>query len=348
VPLALPFFRHAEDGTFPVRCFTLTVDFPGSRFVRALITGVSGQDGSYLAEFLLDRGYEVIGVSRDPAAARAKLGASGERIELVEGSLAATTALRRLLAQARPDEVYNLAGQTRIGPSWDDPEATADVNALGVTRLLEAVRQESSRVKLFQATSSEIFEESPYPLDEGARLGANTPYGITKLHAHLMVRAYRERYGLFAVSGILFNHESPRRDENFVTRKITRAVARIAAGEQRELHLGNLEARRDWGFAADYVEAMWRMLQRGEAEDFVIGTGVAHSVRDFVGEAFRAAGLSAEGRVVSDTALLRPGDVPVRVADAGRARALLGWTPRVSFTELVRLMVQADTDALRR
>jgi GDPmannose 4,6-dehydratase len=316
--------------------------------MRALITGVSGQDGSYLSEFLLEREYEVIGVSRDPVAAREKLGDIASRVELVAGSLADTAELRRLIATRAPDEVYNLAAQTRVSSSWDDPEGTAEVNAVGVTRLLEAIRQEAPRSRLFQATTSEIFEPSPHPAGERSPLGSSTPYGIAKLHAHLTVRAYRERYGLFAVSGILFNHESPRRDEGFVTRKITRAVARIARGEQRNLHLGNLDARRDWGFAGEYVEAMWRMLQRADAEDFVIGTGTAHSVRDFCEEAFRVAGLRAGDHVVSDEALLRPGDAPVRVADASRARALLGWTPRVSFPELVRMMVHADIDALSR
>jgi GDPmannose 4,6-dehydratase len=222
------------------------------------------------------------------------------------------------------------------------------VNAVGATRLVEAVRLEAPRARVFQATSCEIFTASEEPADERAPLGATSPYGISKLHAHLTVRAYRDRYGLFAASGILFNHESPRRGEGFVTGKISRAVARIARGEQGELRLGNLDVRRDWGFAGDHVEAMWKMLQHGTPQDFVIGTGTAHSVREFCDVAFRAVGLDARDYVVSDAALVRPGDAPVRIANASRARDVLGWTPRVSFPDLIRMMVHADIDALRR
>ena len=316
--------------------------------MRALITGVTGQDGTYLAELLLAKGYHVAGTSRDVGKARGAIGGLAERIELIPGSLDDTTELRRIVAGAQPDEVYNLAGQTRVGASWDDPEGTADVNAVGPTRLLEAVRLEAPRARVFQATSCEIFAASTQPLSEHSPLGATSPYAISKLHAHLTVGAYRERHRLFAVSGILFNHESPRRGESFVTGKITRAAARISRGEQRELRLGNLDVRRDWGFAGDYVEAMWKMLQHGTAEDFVIGTGAAHSVREFCDEAFRAVGLEARDHIVSDPALVRSADAPLRVADASHARAVLGWTPSVSFPDLIRMMVHADIDALRR
>jgi GDPmannose 4,6-dehydratase len=315
--------------------------------MRALITGITGQDGTYLAEFLLARGYEISGTTRDAASARERLGSLANQVQLFAAALEDPTAVERALGTAAPDEIYNLAGQTRVGPSWSDPSGTAEINAVGATRLLEAVRRTTPRARLFQASSCEIFEPSDLPLDETARLGASTPYGISKLHAHLSTVAYREQYGLFAVSGILFNHESPRRDDSFVTRKITRAAARIAAGEQQELTLGNVDVRRDWGFAGDYVEAMWKTLQRGAAEDFVLGTGVAHSVRDFCAHAFKAVGLDYRKHVVSDPSLARRGDVPVRVADATRARTRLGWTPSVSFPELVRMMVDADTAALR-
>ena len=316
--------------------------------MRALITGITGQDGTYLAEFLLAKSYQVAGTTRDIDAARNALGPLAGRLELLQSSLNDIESLRRLLSRTEPDEIYNLAGQSKVSSSWSDPVGTAEANAVGVLRLLEAVRLELPGARFFQASSCEIFAPSSSPQNEDAALIPTSPYGIAKLHAHLMVRAYREQYGLRVVSGILFNHESPRRDESFVTRKITKAAAEISAGTKRRLELGTLDIRRDWGFAGDYVEGMWKMLQRDVAEDFVLGTGVDHSVRDFCAEAFRVVGLDYRDHVVSDPGLVRRGDVPVRVADATNARTRLGWTPSVSFPDLIRMMVHADTAALRR
>jgi GDPmannose 4,6-dehydratase len=309
----------------------------------ALITGISGQDGSYLAEFLLGKGYRVAGTTRDRGrATRGHLTRIAHAIELHETGLEDADGLRRLVQRCAPDEVYNLAGQTHVGASWDDPVGTAEADAIAVTRLLEALRGSSPAPRFFQASTCEMFAPSSAALREESPFEPSSPYGVAKLYGHCSVGAYRRRYEMHAVSGILFNHESPRRDESFVTRKITRAVSRIARGAQRQLRLGNLEPRRDWGFAGDYVEVMWRMLQQDVPEDFVVGTGEAHSVREFCDAAFAEVGLDYREFVAVDDALVRAADTAVRVADASRARAALGWTPKVSFAELVKMMVHAD------
>ena len=312
---------------------------------RALITGITGQDGSYLAELLLSKGYEVAGTTRSVAAA-----ASGflapiiGRITLYEASLTDDRGLADTIAATRPDEIYNLAGQTRVGPSWDDPVATADIDALSVARLLQAIRHHAPTARVFQASTCDMFESTAAPLNEGSRFEPPSPYGVAKLYGHYLVGSYRRMHGTYAVSGILFNHESPRRSAAFVTRKITRAAARIVKGLEQSLTLGNTDVRRDWGFAPDYARAMWLMLQANEPEDLVIGTGEAHSVREFCEAAFGVVGLDYRDYLRMDGALVRGNDPPVRVADATRARERLGWAPEVSFSTLVRMMVEADLE----
>lgn len=312
----------------------------------AFITGISGQDGSYLTELLLEKGYGVTGLTRSVERARhgflaPHLGA----ITLVEGSLD-LAALRGVLARLRPDEIYHLGGPSSVGASWDDPVGTGDACGLGTVRLLEAVRLEAPRARLFNASSCEIFApEAPLPLSESSPRRPASPYGAAKLYAHHAVAAWRGAYGLYAVNGILFNHESPRRSSSFVSRRIVQGVARIRAGEARELRLGSLDAARDWGFAGDAVRAMWLMLQSATPEDLVVGTGQAHSVREFCDAAFAAAGLDYRQYVVSDPARLRVFDAPLRLADPSRARDRLGWTPQVDFGQLVRLMVSAEPSA---
>ncbi|HSA55861.1 MAG TPA: GDP-mannose 4,6-dehydratase [Gemmatimonadaceae bacterium] len=315
----------------------------------ALITGVSGQDGSYLAELLLEKRYRVVGFTRDADRARqGPLRAVADRIELRTASLGDAEGLARLVAEVQPREIYNLAGQTRVSDSWSDPIGTGDASGLAVTRLLEAVRRAAPDGRFLQASSSEMYApELETPLREDSAMRPASPYGAAKLYAHHVTRQYREAYGMHVSSAILFNHESPRRSEAFVTRKITRAAARIARGAQRELRLGNLDARRDWGFAGDYVRALWEMLQVERPEDLVIGTGVAHSVSDFCAAAFAAAGLNWRDHVVSDPSLFRSADTPVRLADPTRARERLGWTPEVDFTRLIEMMVRYDMDELR-
>lgn len=313
----------------------------------ALITGVTGQDGTYLAELLLAQGYRVVGLTRDVAAARrGHAGGILRDVQLVEGSLTDAALLQRLVEQSQPREIYNLAGQTRVSASWDDPVETGDSCGLAVARLLAIARAIAPEVRFLQASSAEMFApEVVGPADESSPFRPISPYGAAKLYAHHLVGAYRDVHGMYAVSAILFNHESPRRSEAFVTRRITRGVARIARGEATELRLGNLDVRRDWGFAGDYVRAMWMMLQRDEPEDFVIGTGEAHSVADFCHAAFRAAGLDWREYVRSDPGRHRPGDVPVRLANPARARTRLGWTPEVDFDRLVEMMVRHDLGA---
>ena len=314
----------------------------------ALITGVTGQDGSYLAEFLLAKGYEVHGTTRRTSLDNlGRLGGiladpASERFRLHDSDMTDGMSLVRLLEAVRPDEVYNLAAQTHVAVSFEVPEQTMQTAGLGPLRLLEGLRSLGSSARFYQASSSEMFGSAPAPQNENSPLRPRSPYGCAKALGHCLTSSYREAYGLFAVSGILFNHESPRRGETFVTRKITLGVASILAGRTDELRLGNLEARRDWGFAGDYVEAMWLMLQQDEPEDFVVGTGVSHSVREFCDMAFEQAGLHWEDHVRADPRFVRPAEVDHLVADPTKAERDLSWKPRVDFEDLVSMMVEAD------
>ena len=313
---------------------------------RALITGITGQDGSYLAEFLLEKGYTVFGMVR-----RASKD-NFERIEhllpcleIRQADLLDQLSLIRLLEESQPREVYNLAAQSFVPTSWTQPVLTAEFTALGVTRLLDSIRLVDPGIRFYQASSSEMFgkvRESPQT--ERTPFHPRSPYGVAKVYGHDITVNYRESYGLFACSGILFNHESPRRGLEFVTRKVTDAVARIKYGLQKELRLGNLDARRDWGFAGDYVQAMWLMLQQERPDDYVVATGESHSVQELVQHAFEHVGLEWEKHVVIDPTFKRPAEVDVLLGDAGKAREKLGWEPKVHFPELVRMMVQADLD----
>src|SRR5690242_5923647 len=316
---------------------------------RALITGVSGQDGSYLAELLLERGYRVFGlVRRSSNEQLERIAHLAGQIELVRGDLLDQTTLTRVVEEARPDEVYNLAAQSFVPTSWQEPVLTAEFTALGVTRLLEALRQAAQRARFYQASSSEIFGKvKTSPQDERTPFWPRSPYGVAKLYAHWITVNYRESYGMFACCGILFNHESPRRGVEFVTRKITREAARIKLGLASELRLGNLDARRDWGFAGDSVRAMWLMLQRDTPEDYVIATGQMHSVREVCEVAFGELGLDWKRHVVHDTKLVRPAEVDLLVGDASKARRELGWSPQVDFTALIQGMVRADLASLQ-
>lgn len=315
---------------------------------KALITGVTGQDGSYLAELLLQKGYDVTGVVRRTSHH------SYERIEPLLDSIRVVTAdlldqhsLTEVMREIKPDEVYNLAAQSYVPTSFSQPVLTGEFTALGVTRILEAVRLGHPEAKFYQASSSEMFGKvQETPQRETTRLYPRSPYGVAKVYGHWITVNYRESYGLYAVSGILFNHESPRRGIEFVTRKISDGVARIKLGLATQLKLGNLDAKRDWGFAGDYVEAMWRMLQQPEPRDYVIGTGVTHSVRELVELAFEHVGLDWREHVVIDQAHLRPAEVDLLIADPSKAKAELGWEPTVSFAELVRMMVDADLERL--
>lgn len=310
----------------------------------ALITGITGQDGSYLAEFLLDKGYRVVGMTRRTSTATdERIAHIADRIEFVAGDLADQSSLVSAIRQAQPDEVYHLAAQSFVPTSWNQPVLTGDLTGLGVTRMLEAVRQVDPSIRFYQASSSEMFGKvRETPQSERTPFYPRSPYGVAKVYGHHLTVNYRESYGLYAVSGILFNHESPRRGAEFVSRKITLAVARIKAGLQSELRMGNLDAERDWGFAGDYVDAMWRMLQQDEPQDFVIGTGITHSVRELVHIAFARAGLRYQDHVIIDPALYRPAEVDQLRADASQAREALGWSPSVSFTDLIEMMVDAD------
>lgn len=322
---------------------------------RALITGITGQDGSYLAELLLAKGYEVHGLIRrastfntsridhlyvDPHDPEA-------RLFLHYADLRDGARLVALLQQIRPDEVYNLAAQSHVRVSFDEPEHTADVTGTGAVRLIEAVRQSGIPARFYQASSSEQFGSSPPPQNETTPFQPQSPYAAAKVYSYWITRNYREAYGLYAVNGILFNHESPRRGETFVTRKITRAVARIHAGQQRELYLGNLDAVRDWGYAAEYVEGMWRMLQNDEPDDYVLATGVGYSIRDFLTAAFGHAGMNWEEFVRFDDRYVRPTEVDALIGDASKASRDLGWRPRVDGMALAALMVDADIQSLQ-
>ena len=314
---------------------------------RALITGITGQDGSYLAEFLLEKGYTVYGMVRRASSDHfARIAHLQDRIQLREGDLLDQLSLITLLHETEPHEVYNLAAQSFVPTSWEQPILTSEATALGVTRMLEAIRVVDRSIKFYQASSSEMFgkvRESPQ--NERTPFYPRSPYGVAKVYGHYITVNYRESYGLFAVSGILFNHESPRRGRQFVTRKVTHGAARIKLGLAQDLKLGNLEAQRDWGFAGDYVEAMWLMLQQPTPDDFVIATGETHSVRELCEAAFARIGLDWERHVVVDKTHVRPAEVDHLIGDAGKARRVLGWRPKVSFRNLVEMMVDADVKA---
>jgi GDPmannose 4,6-dehydratase len=314
----------------------------------ALITGITGQDGSYLAELLLDKGYSVSGMVRHSSTENyQRIEHLRERIELHEADLLDQMSLTRVLEDVCPEEVYNLAAMSFVPASWHQPVLTSEFTALGVTRLLEAIRHVCPGAKFYQASSSEMFGKvRETPQRETTPFHPRSPYGVAKVYAHHITVNYRESYDIYACSGILFNHESPRRKPDFVTRKITQAVARIKLGLEQELRLGNLKARRDWGYAGDYVRAMWLMMQQDDPDDYVIGAGEAHTVEEFVEIAFAHAGLDWRDHVVVDPAFYRPAEVDTLLADASRARQELGWEPEVSFEELVRMMVDADLAAL--
>ena len=317
----------------------------------AFITGITGQDGSYLAEFLLEKGYRVVGMTRRTSTdAHERIRHLADRIEFVSGDLLDQTSITKIIADVAPDEVYNLAAQSFVPTSWDQPVLTGEFTALGVTRVLEAVRAVNPKIRFYQASSSEMFGKvHEVPQRETTPFYPRSPYGVAKVYGHWITVNYRESYDLFATSGILFNHESPRRGREFVTRKISDGVARIKLGIAKELRLGNLDAQRDWGFAGDYVRAMWLMLQHHEARDFVIATGRTHAVREFVRLAFAAAEIpDYERYVVLDPRFVRPAEVDLLVGDSGEAKRLLGWEPEVSFEALVEMMVRADLDRLQK
>jgi GDPmannose 4,6-dehydratase len=321
---------------------------------KALITGISGQDGSYLAELLLAKGYEVHGIIRrartfntrrlehiyeDPHDA-------GVKLHLHYGDLTSGDQLSHLIYNVAPEEIYHLAAQSHVKVSFEVPEHTGDVTGLATTRLLESIRHSGVKTRFYQASSSEMYGDAAAPQSEATPFRPRSPYAAAKVYAHWITVNYREAYNLFACSGILFNHESPRRGETFVTRKITRALAQILAGNQEKLYLGNLDARRDWGYAPEYVECMWKMLQQDSPDDYVIGTGESHSVREFVETAFSYAGLDWKKHVEVDSRYFRPTEVDYLLADASKARTKLGWEPRLTFTELVKVMVDADVEAV--
>jgi len=325
----------------------------------ALITGITGQDGSYLAELLLEKGYMVHGVIRRASSFNTERidhlyqdrHEEEVRLMLHYGELADATVLRRIIDKTRPDEVYHLAAQSHVRVSFDEPIYTADVDALGTLRLLEAVREQADHgheIRLYNAGTSEMFGASPPPQSEETGFHPRSPYAVSKVAAHWYAVNYREAYGLHVANGILFNHESPRRGETFVTRKITRAVGRLKVGLQEKMFLGNLDARRDWGFAGDYVEGMWRMLQHDEPDDFVLATGRSHSIRDFLDAAFGCVDLDWTEFVEFDERYLRPTEVDHLEGDSSKARETLGWAPTVGFEELVEMMVQADLELARQ
>jgi len=317
---------------------------------KALITGITGQDGSYLGELLISKGYEVHGIIRrsssfntqridhiykDPHSPKAKL-------FLHYGDISDSEQLSRIIFQIKPDEVYHLAAQSHVRVSFDIPEYTGEITALGTTRILEAIRTVSKRIKFYQASSSEMFGASRPPQNENTPFMPSSPYAAAKVYSYWMAKNYRNGYGIFASNGILFNHESPRRGETFVTRKITKAIANILAGRQDKLYLGNLDAKRDWGYAPEYVEGMFRIMQLKNPDDFVLGTGESHSVKEFVIEAFKYAGLSYKNKVVIDPRYFRPVEVVNLIADTKKAKNILKWLPKINFKDLVRIMVDSD------
>jgi len=314
----------------------------------ALITGITGQDGSYLAELLLGKGYRVVGMTRRSSTSSGeRIAHLADRLELIQGDLLDQASLVSALREAQPREVYNLAAQSFVPTSWNQPVLTGEFTALGATRLLEAIRQVDEGIRFYQASSSEMFGKvREVPQNESTPFYPRSPYGVAKAYAHFLTVNYRESYGIYAVSGILFNHESPRRGLEFVTRKVTDGAARIALGLADNLPMGNLDAQRDWGFAGDYVEAMWHMLQQEAPSDFVIATGVAHSVRDLCRVAFGRVGLDYERHVRGEPSLERPAEVDHLLGDATRAHDAFGWKPAVSFQELIEMMVDADVARL--
>jgi len=313
---------------------------------KAFITGITGQDGSYLAEILLEKGYAVYGmVRRSSSFNTARIDHVFGDIELVFGDLTDGSVLNQLMRSIRPDEVYNLGAQSHVRVSFDIPEYTSDVDAMGTLRLLDAIREEGVDCRFYQASSSEMFGKvREVPQNEETPFHPRSPYGVGKVFGYWITRNYREAYGMYAVNGILFNHESPRRGPTFVTRKVTRAVGAILRGEQDELHLGNLDAKRDWGYAKDYMDGAWRMLQADEPDDFVLATGETHSVRELLDEAFGYAGLDWNDYVSLDERYLRPSEVDLLIGDYSKAKEKLGWEPTVRFRELVRMMVDADRE----
>jgi len=315
----------------------------------ALITGITGQDGSYLAELLLAEGYRVVGMTRRTSTeVHERIQHLVDRIEIVSGDLLDQSSMTTLIGDVAPEEVYNLAAQSFVPTSWTQPVLTGEFTALGVTRVLEAIRHVNRNIRFYQASSSEMFGKvQETPQREQTPFYPRSPYGVAKVYGHWITVNYRESYDLFAVSGILFNHESERRGKEFVTRKISDGVARIKLGLQNELRLGNLDSRRDWGFAGDYVRAMWLMLQHAEPDDYVIATGRTHTVREFCRLAFAVAGLDYERYVVEDARFMRPAEVDLLIGDASKAKAVLGWAPQTGFEELVRMMVEADLKRLR-
>ena len=311
---------------------------------KALITGITGQDGSYLAEFLLLKGYEVYGmVRRSSTINYERISHIQDRLNLMQGDLLDQNSLIEALKISEPDEVYNLGAQSFVPTSWNQPVLTGEFTALGVTRMLEAIRTVNPKIRFYQASSSEMFGKiQETPQNEKTPFYPRSPYGVAKVYGHWITVNYRESYRIFCCSGILFNHESPRRGWEFVSRKVTSAAAKIKLGLQKELRMGNLDAHRDWGFAGDYVEAMWLMLQQDEPEDFVIATGISHSVQDLIQAAFDHLGLDWEEYVKIDPKLLRPAEVDYLVGDATKAKAKLGWQPRVTFEELIKMMIDYD------
>ena len=310
----------------------------------ALITGITGQDGSYLAELLLEQGYRVVGMTRRSSTdSNERIAHLGDRVEIVQGDLLDQASLVAALQSVEPDEVYNLAAQSFVPTSWNQPVLTGEFTGLGVTRMLEAIRQVDADIRFYQASSSEMFGKvREMPQTELTPFHPRSPYGVAKAYGHFLTVNYRESYGMFSVSGILFNHESPRRGLEFVSRKVTDGAARIAVGLATHLPMGNLDAERDWGFAGDYVRAMWQMLQQPEASDYVIATGIAHSVRELCRIAFARVGLDYERHVTVDPALYRPAEVDHLLGDASKARDAFGWRPTMSFADLVESMVDAD------
>jgi len=317
---------------------------------KALITGVTGQDGSYLAEFLLQQGYEVIGMVRRTSTVNfQRIRHIQDKLILAQGDLLDQSSLVDIIREHRPQEVYNLAAQSFVPTSWKQPVLTGEFTALGVTRVLEAIRMVDRTMRFYQASSSEIFGNvREVPQNEKTPFYPRSPYGVAKVYGHWITVNYRESYDIFACSGVLFNHESPRRGLEFVTRKVTHSAAKIKLGLAKELHLGNLDAQRDWGFAGDYVKAMWLMLQQDRPDDYVIATGKTHSVRQLCNEAFSHLGLNWQDHVVVDPAFIRPADVDQLVGDASKARQVLGWKPAVEFPELIAMMVESDLALLRK
>jgi GDPmannose 4,6-dehydratase len=314
----------------------------------ALITGVNGQDGSYLAEFLLQKGYHVVGTTLNRNINQERILHLREKIEIVETDLLAQTLLEDILRKCKPDEVYNLAARASSSEFWTQPVLTAELNALAVTRLLDAIRTVDRNVRFVQASSSEVFgNAAEVPQTEATPFHPRNPYGVAKAFGHWTTVIYRERYGLFACSSILYNHESPRRGLEFITRKVSRAVAKIKLGQARELRLGNLESKRDWGFACDYVQAMWLMLQQPAPDDYVVATGEAHSVRELCEVAFSHVGLNYQDYVVQDRENFRPADTALLVGNPAKAERLLGWKRTVTFLDLVRMMVEADLSSIQ-